>query len=234
MDDQRRPQETEPTLHEIFASECDAFAESLYLCAEAEMAGESDLSRFADFLRHQAQCRRCQESYADVKFLLEMEAEERVPADVAAPQPEKEGAGLAERGRTWIVETTTNGAQLVIQLARLVQGENQLGLALRQPQEEEHPLGELTVTPTEMGYGVEVRLRLLPDVEDPALVLLAAEISLPDRWPDFSGVSVVLHLPGGERRRAVTGPTGIVRFPGLARDALPAMRCVVELPASET
>ncbi|RME55080.1 MAG: hypothetical protein D6790_16275 [Caldilineae bacterium] len=229
MDDQRRLQETEPTLHEIFASECDAFAESLYLCAQAEMAGESDLSRFADFLRHRNQCRRCQESYADVKLLLEMEAQEQASMSVATPR-QGEQARLAERGRAWIVETTTTGARLIIQLAQLVLGEDQPGLALRRPREEASPLGELTVTPAQMGYGVEVRLRLLPDVEDPALALLAAEISLPDRWPDFSGVSVILHLPDGEQRRAITGPTGIVRFPGLVRDDLPAMRCVVELP----
>ncbi|MBI3958014.1 MAG: hypothetical protein HY328_04315 [Chloroflexi bacterium] len=236
-------QETERTLREIYAAECDEFAEALYLCAQAEGRGEALEDRFADFLGHRAVCRRCQQLYADVVMLLQIEAEEGLAhAPLATPLPLPGQDALAEagtgwrkilaQGREWLIEATQTGAQLVIDLALLLWGKDQPNLALRQSEDESAALGELTVAPAqaESGYNLEVRLRLLPDVEDPTLALLTAEISLPERWPDFSGVAVVLSLPNGESRRATTGATGIVRFPRLPQNAIHQMRFVVELP----
>lgn len=238
-------QRTERTLREIYATQCDEFAEALYFCAQAEGRGEVIGARFSDFLGHRANCRECQQLYADALMLLKMEAEEglahaplAVPLPLSLPgqdAPTESSPGWREtvaRGQAWLIEATQSATQLVIDLALLVWGNDQPALVLRHGEEDGASVGELTVTPPqdETGYGVEVRLRLLPDVEDSALALLTAEISLPDRWPDFSGIVVALYLPDGERQAVTTGPTGIVRFPRLVRRAIAQMRFAVELP----
>jgi|GEM_PF-3590304 len=239
VDNQWGTQGPEQALREIYATECDEFVEILYLGAVAAQEGKPPPEGITDFLRHHAYCRRCQETYRDVKMLLETEAQIGLLPTGVAPvqsmQPSAENRaldGLREsigQGIEWVADSAQAGAHLIIDLALLWARPGRVAL---RSTADEATLGEWTlpVSQSKLGFGVEVRLRLLDDVEDHSLSTLTAEISLPNRWPDFSGVIVALYLPNGEVQRQRTGTTGIVRFPHLLRQAIATMRLAVELP----
>ncbi|MCW5857447.1 MAG: hypothetical protein KIS63_04095 [Caldilineales bacterium] len=79
-------------------------------------------------------------------------------------------------------------------------------------------------------YDFEATVTAIPYPLDADRVRLEFEISIPSRWPDFSGVRVVLD-DGKRQTEQISGRSGIVAFDGISRADLPALTALV-LPPS--
>lgn len=77
---------------------------------------------------------------------------------------------------------------------------------------------------------VEATVIIQPDAQDISLVRIAVEVSVPDRFPDFSGVEVLLD-DGQQQQQQVTGSSGRLEFGGIPRDKLEQLNIVVIPPA---
>lgn len=73
---------------------------------------------------------------------------------------------------------------------------------------------------------IEAVVAVTPDPSHPDLVRVSVEVALPDRWPDYSGVRVVLD-DGMQRKELVSGQSGFVRFDSVERARLSDMSVLV-------
>lgn len=78
-------------------------------------------------------------------------------------------------------------------------------------------------------YDFEATVTATPYPLDADRVRLEFEISVPSRWPDFSGVRVVLD-DGKRQTEQISGRSGIVTFDNIARVDLPALTALVLPP----
>lgn len=234
-------------LREIYATECDEYAESMYLCAESERRRDPIDMLFADFLSHRDSCNECRTLYEELLMMLDIEAKQELSVVAVSPPVSTSNANKRQQeqsqtaytdpliqGADWLLERTVAGAQLVIDLGLLAFGGLQMQTRSSNRREEKaETIGELTVDTSDVvdAFGLEVRIRLLADVENSTHATLSAEISLPERWPDFSGISVSLLMPDGTAMNKTTGSDGGVQFPNILRQLVSQMRFAVELPS---
>ncbi len=80
--------------------------------------------------------------------------------------------------------------------------------------------------------GIETSVVIAPLPEDDQEVVLTVEISIPARWPDFSGVRVLLDSPEDQVEK-ITGGSGRVSFRPVRLNALSSMKLLISPPAGE-
>ncbi len=76
---------------------------------------------------------------------------------------------------------------------------------------------------------LEARVTIISGTGDPHLARVALEISIPSRWPDFSGVRVI--MDDGERElERVTGRDGRLEFDAIPREKVPRLNFTILPP----
>ena len=90
------------------------------------------------------------------------------------------------------------------------------------------PEAEITLHCAELP-DLEATVIIIPDMGDSRLVRVAVEISLPSRWPDFSGVRVIMD-DGEQELERVTGRDGRLEFGAIPRERVPRLSFIVLPP----
>jgi len=114
---------------------------------------------------------------------------------------------------------------LLISVGQLWAGQD-LALAHRGP--EHISEAEITLHCADLP-DLEATVMIIPDMGDPRLVRVAVEISLPSRWPDFSGVRVIMD-DGEQELERVTGRDGRLEFDAIPRERVPRLSFIVLPP----
>jgi len=70
---------------------------------------------------------------------------------------------------------------------------------------------------------------LKSDVMRPDLVRPRIEVSIPSRWPDFSGVRIMLD-DGTQQVERTTGRTGTLEFDAIPRSLIPSLNFIIQPP----
>jgi hypothetical protein len=241
--DQRRLVES------VYIDVCDRFTETMTLYAVATLRNDPSLDEFEEFRRHMRTCASCQESYQDLLMVLEAEKTE-AGADLAEipviPPPwvaQKETPAPVEQEmdssgfRVWLTQQGDALVRLMVELSNLGRLTPQIETRAHPHKDDrsaETPSEEFIFDTTGIEHvqDVELRVAVAVDQTNPLQRELRVEISLPARWPDFSGATVSLHWATGEVRSQLTGRNGIVKFAGLTQDEIRRARVEVSLPTT--
>lgn len=87
------------------------------------------------------------------------------------------------------------------------------------------PEAETTLHCTDLP-DLEAVVTIMPGAGAPHLVRVAVEISVPSRWPDFSGLRVILD-DGARELERVTGRDGRVEFDAIPRERIPTLNVII-------
>jgi hypothetical protein len=240
----RRTRQNQRKLVEsTYADVCDQFTETMVLYAFAAMRGEAMAEEFEQFRQHMRRCAACTESYQALLMVLEAEETENgmeiiempiIPPPWAA-QAEADAPAAQEIDyggfRVWLTHQGNALIHLVVELSNLGSLTPQVEMRA-QPQAEETPTEEfiLDTTALESVQNMELRIAVAVDQMNPMQRELRVELSLPTRWPDFSGAAISLHRATGEVLSQRTGRNGIVKFAGLTLEEIRGARVEVALP----
>ncbi|MEM7128635.1 MAG: hypothetical protein AAF702_20040 [Chloroflexota bacterium] len=241
----------------VFDAECEKHSEDLYRMAQAERRGLPIADTFASLLAHRDGCSHCTEVYDELLFMLEVEASEGLVAfdevedtelssqgiGTEAFLSEQSGATASERAKQeikWVVHQTQRGIQILLNIPDMIgaQPEWQTRSSTNGDGEETSE-GEFlfNVSGNPNQPEVEIKLSFLSNTNSSKIIDLEVEISIPERWPDFSGIEVFLRGASDQattyRNQQTTGPNGIVQFRDIKRDVLPAMQVSIEIPLSK-
>ena len=214
---------------------CTACLDRLPEYVEREQAGEDVKSLYPAVFHHLRVCSECARKYA----LLREVVGEGKPI-IAAPQypsfdelwllqqttprlKARLSSGPVKRGRdylAWLGREIEQGVSLV--LVRLADVLTPPRPAYAHRGVEAGTEGELLAhfsVGTEELADFEGEIYVYREREDPTLCRALVQVSIPSRWPDFSGTQVVM-TDGQETRSAQTGPDGRVVFTDIPVEAL--------------
>lgn len=220
----------------IYESECDEFSEELYLYAVAQQKGEPVAERFPALTVHLAHCAQCQELYHELLFMLTSEARAGLAMTQEARQLSTPERSTIHQGIDWLLEQSKELLRVWVRGAAVLATPPwpPQTVAVRGPagaHQQAWQLSTRTLDPAPTTIAdTEIRIALIPDPTDDQRITWQIEVTQPDRWPDFAGISVTLYPAYGEPQRQTTGHDGIVQFPDLPRQDLAAMQIAIELP----
>ncbi|MCB0167527.1 MAG: hypothetical protein KDI79_25080 [Anaerolineae bacterium] len=206
-------------------------------CPDTMALGEYQLSQLAesalrDIQTHLMACPHCQtELNRMVDFLDNSTIDELMP--ITAPAPDLIWyEQTLDQGRGWLEKETHRWRQLWLSLPGLVGPlQNASALSGLMNGTEEPPSsgqGAAQVSPPEAHF--ELRLTVVPDPTNPAVCRLDVDVTLKNRFGDFSGVQVTL-IWGDAAQSQETNVQGELSFTGLLIDQLGSMRLLVTFPA---
>jgi hypothetical protein len=227
----------------IYADVCEQYTETMVLYAFAAMRGEALPEEFEQFRQHMRICAACTESYQDLLMVLEAEEAEAgmemvempiiPPPWAAQAEADAPAAQEIEHGgfRVWLTQQGNALVHLVVDLSNL--GSMTPQVEMRAQSQAEAASAEefvLDTTALENVQNMELRIAVAVDQMNPMQRELRVELSLPTRWPDFSGAAISLHRATGEVLSQLTGRNGIVKFAGLTLEEIRSARVEVALP----
>jgi hypothetical protein len=231
----------------IYTDVCDQFAEAMVLYAVATLRGEALPENFEQFQQHMRACKACTENYHDLLATLKAEATEVamdgiempvIPPPWAARQkaPKADEREIDYSGfRVWLTQHGDALVRLMVELSNLGRLTPQIEMRSQDPhRSDETPLGEFVFDTAGIKnvQDVELRVAVTTDTANSAQRELRIEISMSERWPDFSGAVVSLHQATGEVKSQVTGRNGIVKFADLTLEEIRRARVEVSLPTA--
>jgi hypothetical protein len=240
-DDQARQKRT---VQAVYSELCEQFSETMYLYALAQQREEDSVAAYAEFKKHIEHCSACTEAYQDLLMLLKDEDSAWItPEDLPVLPPpwgemaqdrEQVEALLDWNGvRVWVDRQRETLVRLLVDLSGMenmtpqIQTRSQTTLPSGQQAEREWLVD---TTQVEGIQDAELRLSVAPDQTMPDHHELRVEISIPDRWPDFSGAIVYLHTQQANTPSQMTGRSGTVRFGGLTIETIRQARVEIILP----
>ena len=178
--------------------------------------------------RIQSHVQRCPHCQAELSRLTNL----RVDASAAFPEPDPSWIQQAlDYGRVWLDAQTGRWRQLRLSLSSLTSGPAgapALAGLMGAESSASMPGTLYVVGPNAV---VEIRIRVVPEPTptDPNLCRLEVDLTLKDRFGDFSGVEVTL-LRDRAAYAQYTNAQGEVAFSGLPSDQLATMSLIVILP----
>lgn len=222
-------------LQTIYADDCDQFDELLTPYALAKMQGGGTGVEFAKLAEHLEDCADCAETYRELVALLSVENTEKweIPNEIpqfpiakdemTAPaylQEQEPNRSLDLNGiKVWLKRQEESVARLLISLIDIKP--TQLALRsqdIQQSIEEELYIDLSSASPS---HPLEVRIMISSEAVAAQRCSLHIEVNLPERWPDFSGTDVILHMPGEQVQRVTTGSNGLALFQNLDQTIIP-------------
>lgn len=228
-------------IQEIFADSCDDYGDQLYVYAEALVRDKPAGNEFVGLVSHLKNCAFCSSLLSELK--------EQLTAEVTGNWFEMPdfvpSADKIDLPVGWPIQITpfTFGVthlQLDNQLRKpvrfflqavMVREKNTPAMALRGVEEGSEE--EIDVDQHEL-FSLEMPVLIkLKKIREAGAVLewqLLVEITVPERWPDFSGVLVTVHWPGRESSSVTTDSAGVARFSGFRDPDLLAVQIEIHLP----
>lgn len=209
---------------------CDACEAQLAEYVEMQVTGRHE-GRYGPVERHIQRCPRCAATYRDMLELT------RLAYGNALPRPRRSPhfnfsflEGTTPKSFTW------DGLRLVINLAIALWEPPRLAPAYavkgETPPEEAGDATDVrlprrfSLDPTDIA-DVQVTIAVLPDTEATDACNLVAKVEVPSRWPDLSGIEVVLAW-AETRLSQPTDESGEVIFGPLPCTALQTARLSVQ------
>ena len=209
---------------------CPEWRHQLVEYAAAHIEGHDATTLFPATARHVATCPDCQAALSALTLVRVSTTLPSYPnfAEAFALSSAQTGiASLVEVAKThkglgytlWLADEVRRQAMtLVVRLGELLASgpSRQLAFAHRG----ETPTPERVVTSFRLDAhdwaDLEAEVIIYEDPVDPSHCQAEVEVTIPSRWPDFSGIEVLMISPTG-MKRAVTGRQGRATFPELPR-----------------
>ena len=210
-------------------------------CPDPLVLGEYKLGILAEpeqanIQAHLARCPHCPTELDRLTDFFENESIDEpigisVPQPPTAPDPSWQEVAL-DQGRAWLETETKRWRQLWLSLPPLwrqsqeapaLAGMLQKGVVVPPSSSQ----GTMKIAPPKAHF--EMQLSVVSDQKEQDLCRLNVDLTLKDRFGDFSGVQVTL-LWNNSAQSKETNPQGEVSFTGLPIDQLASMRLLVTFP----
>jgi hypothetical protein len=221
-----------------------------YIAAKA--AGQINLPSSPLVTLHLVMCPHCSAAYISLSNLLALAYDEQLPEprsypvpDLSflkprpvevPPQPTFEPNWLQvmlDAGQAWLERETGRWRQLWLSLPALGQNPGEApalaGLMSAASSVTAPNQGSLTLAPANANFELSLTLTPDPTSTHPNTYRLEVDLSLTERFGDFSGADVTLWW-GSSARSQKTNALGEAVFSGLPGDQLASMKLMVSLP----
>lgn len=227
---------------------CEEFEEFIYPYAVMQLRGETPSKVYDALRKHISGCKDCAELYQATVNLLEMEKAGIwiEPAEIPVlPLPwqnkpvdndeiESEFRLMViDNLKIWFADKKDAVQQLMLDLGEMAQLSPQLQMRSRSEVSiTEDTVQDLLIdlSKVETLQNGNIRISIVKDQIQQEKNRLWVEINLPKRWPDFSGILVMLIKPNGEEISIETDQRGLVEFTNLNLDEIIHSKLKINLP----